>query len=254
MTGSCTQVTTVRAEGRAMRRIGLLAVSLLATFGVVHLTAAADAKPSTIPFEQAKLIVEVNGTAGDAGLQFSLDSDAPWKSIQISNPAGQKIVDIKAKGNLRDFGLTELFSESNEPPFDEMPISEFEARFPAGEYPFSGETIDGQRLTGTATLTHNIPNGPQIVSPQAGATVAPDAAVVMWQPAPQPSGVNIVGYQVIVEREDPLRVFSVDLPASARSLTVSPEYLEAGTDYNVEVLAIDEGGNQTITESSFATT
>jgi Fibronectin type III domain len=237
-----------------MKRIGALAASLLATFGVAHFTGSADAQPSAIPFEQAKLIVEVNGTAGDAGLQFSLDSDEPWRSIEISNPAGQKIVDVDAKSNLRDFGLTELFSESNEPPFDEQPIDEFLARFPAGEYPFSGTTVDGQRLTGTATLTHNLPLGPVVVSPPEGATVAPDAAVVQWQPAAQPAGVNIVGYQVIVERQDPLRVFSADLPATATSLTISPEYLEPATDYNVEVLAIDAGGNQTITESSFVTT
>jgi hypothetical protein len=237
-----------------MKRFGVLVATLLATFGLVHFIKAADAKPSTIPFEQAKLIIEVNGTAGDAGLQFSLDSDEPWKTIQISNPAGHKIVDVKAKSNLRDFGLTELFSESNEPPFDEQPLAEFLARFPAGQYPFAGVTIDGQRLTGTATLTHDIPNGPDVTSPPDDGTVSPDDAVVRWTPAPQPAGVQVVGYQVIVERQDPLRVFSVDLPATATSVSISPEYLEAGTDYNVEVLAIDEGGNQTITESSFATT
>jgi hypothetical protein len=237
-----------------MKRFVVLVATLLATFGVAHFITAADARPSTIPFEQAKLIIEVNGSAGDAGLQFSLDSDDPWKTIQISNPAGQRIVDIKAKSNLRDFGLTELFSESNEPPFDEQPIPEFLARFPAGQYPFTGETTDGQRLTGTATLTHDIPNGPEVTSPPADATVSPNDAVVRWAPAAQPTGVFVVGYQVIVERQDPLRVFSVDLPATATSVTISPEYLQAGTDYNVEVLAIDAGGNQTITESSFTTT
>ena len=236
-----------------MKYVGVLIASLAAAFGAVHLAASADAKPSSIPFAQAKLIVEVNGTDGDAGLQFSLDSDEPWKSIAISNTAGRKIIEIAAKSNLRDFGLTELFSESNEPPFDEMSLKEFEAKFPAGDYPFSGVTIDGQRLRGTAKLTHNIPVGPHIVAPAEGSTVSLDGAVIEWQAASQPAAVHVVGYQVIVEREDPLRTFQVELPASATQVTVPSEFLQPGTDYNVEVLAIDAGGNQTITQSSFAT-
>lgn len=236
-----------------MKRLGALIAFLLTIALVVQFTGTAEASHGGIPFEQAKLIIEVNGTAGDAGLQFSLDSDDAWRSIEIRSPEGQKLVVMNNRGSMRDFGLTELFVESNEPPFDEMPLAEFEARFPAGDYPFSGITIDGERLVGVATLTHNIPVGPVIDTPADGVTVSPDNAVISWHPAPQPAGVQVVAYQVTVERQDPLRVFSADLSASTTSLTVSPEYLEPGTEYQIEVLAIDAGGNQTITESSFVT-
>jgi hypothetical protein len=36
-------------------------------------------------------------------------------------------------------------------------------------------------------------------------------------------------------------------------VTVPPEFLKPGTAYKVEVLAIAENGNQTITESEFST-
>jgi hypothetical protein len=52
---------------------------------------------------------------------------------------------------------------------------------------------------------------------------------------------------VIVEK------FLITLPASKTRVTVPPEFLEPNTVYLFEVLAIEEGGNQTITESSFET-
>jgi hypothetical protein len=74
--------------------------------------------------------------------------------------------------------------------------------------------------------------------------------VVAWKPVRTP-GVDIVGYQVVVTREDPLRVLSVDLPARARRLPVPAEFLQRGIEYKAEVLAIEAGGNQTLTEIAF---
>ena len=84
----------------------------------------------------------------------------------------------------------------------------------------------------------------------------------LWEPVTQTitgsTDIKIVGYQVIVEREDPrrlsgVRVFNADVPASVTSVTVPPEYMEPDAEYNFEVLAIEEGGNQTISSSSFTT-
>jgi hypothetical protein len=58
----------------------------------------------------------------------------------------------------------------------------------------------------------------------------------------------------VVTREDPLRVLSVDLPARARRLAVPAEFLQRGTEYKAEVLAIEAGGNQTLTEVAFTVT
>jgi hypothetical protein len=210
----------------------------------------AEAAPRPMRLAQATMIVEVNATDGDAGLQVFLDGE-PWKSMSITGPDGSTILDINAVGRLEDFGLTELFSESSEPPFDVFPLEEFKALWPEGRYSFAGTTVDGRRLTGRATLSHDIPDGPEITSPAEGATVAPGSVVASWDPVPETSGVDIVGYRVIVERENPLRVFSVELPASDNSVTIPSEYFDSGTEYKLEVLAIEASGNQTLTEITF---
>ncbi len=68
-----------------------------------------------------------------------------------------------------------------------------------------------------------------------------------------PPAVNIVGYLVlVVEEGTTTRTLSADLPANARKLTVPSDFLQPGTEYKVEVLAIEASGNQTLSERSFA--
>ena len=203
-----------------------------------------------IRLDDATLIVEVNATDGDAGLQVFLDGE-PWRAMRITGPNGRAILDVKAQGRLQGHGLTELFSESSEPSFDVFPLERFKELFPAGRYSFAGETIDGNRLTGAATLSHAIPRGPEIVSPAKGSALNRANVVARWKRVTEPAGVDIVGYRAIVTREDPLRILSVDLPASARKVRIPPEFLERGTQYKIEVQAIEKSGNQTLTEIAF---
>jgi hypothetical protein len=82
--------------------------------------------------------------------------------------------------------------------------------------------------------------------------------VIEWRPVTRTldgsTSLRIVGYQVIVEQENPLRVFSIDLPASATSVRVPPGFLvQRDTLHKFEVLAVEESGNQTITEGEFLT-
>ena len=211
-------------------------------------TSEAAGKP--IRLAAATLIIEVNGTDGDAGLQFFLDGD-PWNSMTISDPNGRVVVDVDAEGRLKDWGLTELFSESNEPPFTEVPLAEFKARFPEGKYTFVGETIEGEKLVGTARLSHDIPVEPDIAAPADGASVGRENVVARWTPAAQPAGIDIVGYRVIVTREDPLRVYQVELPASARKVRIPAVFLQSDTEYELEIQAIEESGNWTFATSFF---
>jgi hypothetical protein len=155
-------------------------------------------------------------------------------------------------------GVTELFFESAEPSFEDLPLDQLLDRFREGNYEFDGTTVEGGRLTGKATLKHNIPAGPQIISPAEGATLT--VPVIDWDPVTDASPgtnlpVTIVGYQVIVERvkPQPLLIFSVNLPATVTQVTVPAEFIQANADYVFEVLAIEQSGNQTITESSFKT-
>ncbi len=113
---------------------------------------------------------------------------------------------------------------------------------------------------GKTRFTHVVPAGPVIVPPTEGEVVSPFNTVTMWEPVTQTTAFNppqqpvaIVGYQVIVTRVAPLRVYSVEVPAGTTSLTVPPEFLDAGTEYELEILAIEESGNQTISPTFFET-
>lgn len=236
--------------GRA-RSTGILTAALaLAAFASLLGASAAQPGSSPIRLAGATMIVEVNATDGDAGLQVFLDGE-PWRSMTITGPDGRTILDIETKGRLQGYGLTELFSESSEPAFETFPLRKFKALFPEGRYTFAGTTIAGKKVTGAARLSHTIPAGPKIVTPREDAAVARDGVVARWHPGAQPRGVQVVGYRAIVTREDPLRIFSADLPASVRQVTVPAEFLERGTEYKLEVQAIERSGNQTLTEIAF---
>jgi len=224
-----------------------------ATSAVVVLGGAAraiEAAPAA-RLAEATMIVEVNATDGDAGLQVFLDGE-PWKSMRVSGPDGRTILDVTTTERLGGYGLTELFSESSEPPFDVFPLAKFKQLFPAGKYSFAGRTIDGARLTGAARLSHAIPAGPRIVAPAGGSKVGRVGVVGGWRPAAQPARVDIVAYRAIVTTEAPrLRVFSADLPASARHVEIPRAFLATRGEYKLEVQAIERSGNQTLTEVSF---
>jgi hypothetical protein len=66
--------------------------------------------------------------------------------------------------------------------------------------------------------------------------------------------VDIVGYRVIATREDPLRVYQVELPASAREVPIPAAFLQSDTEYELEIQAIEESGNWTFAMSFFSVT
>lgn len=212
--------------------------------------------------EDAKIIIEHNATAEDTGFQVFLDGE-PWKRLEIEGPDRQPLLDVRARGPLKALGLTEFFFETNEPPNAQVPIGVLLAAFPEGDYEFEAKSISGELLTGTATLTHDIPKGPEILTPTKGQVVDPDNAVVTWKPVTESifgRPVEIVGYEVIVEKpvDTPppgfsKPVLSVHVSGATTSLTLPPEFFETATEYDLEVLALEVGGNQTITTSSFVT-
>jgi hypothetical protein len=251
----------------------LLAAGL--TFGAFpHDARAQNGNGEEIPFSEVRIILETNATDCDTGLQLFFDGE-PWNNVKVINPNGQRILEVWARGPLRNFGLTEQFNESNEPVMAELvegfpelecdeaefTLEELFELFPEGSYEFEGVTVEGDDLEGEATLSHAIPAPPEIVAPEEDAVLDPSNPITIeWIRVDEPilpdlGDVEIVGFEVIVEREDPapLVVFTVDLPADATEVTVPAEFLEPGASYKFEVLQIDVSGNQTIAESSFET-
>jgi hypothetical protein len=215
---------------------------------------AAGGDEDKLLFADARLIIEFNDTDQDVGIQLFVDGE-PWKLLRAYDPKGRKILEIKGTRSLRTQGLTELFFESSEPSLDEVPLSEFLKRFPEGVYELEGVTIDGEEIEGEAIFTHAIPAGPVLLSPEEDELQDPQETVVEWEAVPDPPGSAIKAYQVVVTELIavlPKRSFSVFVPASVTSVTVPPEYLRPGAEYEFEVLAIEEGGNQTLSASSFS--
>ncbi len=207
----------------------------------------------TVPLKFAKIYIEYNATANDLGFHISLDGE-DWKSLKIFNPAGREVFRVAGSGRgFGRFGMTELFFEGAEPALTEVPREELLALFPEGQYRFVAKGVEGETQAGTATLTHNVPDGPTIVAPALDEVVDPDTLVVRWNPVTTPAGIQIAGYQVIVEKPDQSRTYTVNLGAGATSLSVPREFLDPGTHYLFEVLSIEVGGNQTLSEGSFST-
>ncbi|MGH8923413.1 MAG: hypothetical protein ACRDWA_02030 [Acidimicrobiia bacterium] len=230
----------------SMRIVIALALAVAASASI-----ALGSATKPVEFKRAELRVEINATDGDAGLQIDLDHE-PWRSISIKRPDGQKILDVMNRGVLRDYGLTELFSESSEPSFEEFPLEDFQRLFPPGQYLFEGVTVEGPKMKSLVTLTHRFPAGPTITAPVEGATVPSRGLVVRWEPGPQPAGIEIVAYQVLVIPDaDPKKLFSATVPASVSQIEIPMASLMVAGDYKVEVLAIEKSGNQTLTEVAF---
>lgn len=227
------------------RWIGL--VVLGATPLVIPATAHGRSEPAE-PFDDARLEIEVNATDGDAGFQIFADAEE-WTRFEIFRPDGGRIVNFKTDGNLVDFGLSELFSESSEPPFTELPFEEFKKLFPAGNYRFEGKTIDGRELESSVRFSHQVLDAPQFVQPQDGGTLPAGNAVIQWAPVRR-----AVDYEVIVTRDDEARILDVTLSPDRTSLTVPPEFLDPGTGYAIEVHASARSGNRIFTEIHFTAT
>jgi len=226
---------------RHVRRLSVLMAAAVAFLG----TAVPEARG--IGFPIAKIYWEYNSSANDLGVHVFLDAE-DWKTVKIVHPNGNTIFEVAGKGPYEQLGLTELFFEGAEPSLDDVPLEELLDLFPDERYTFMGETVDGHRLTSRPTLSHAIPDGPDVSAQVNGNSVVISWAEVTGPPEGFPDEeIDIVGYQVIVE------TFQVTVPASTLSVTLPPEFvasLGAG-EHPFEVLAIEASGNQTITEGTF---
>jgi hypothetical protein len=218
----------------------------------------------------AKLIIEYNFTDQDAGVHGAFDADG-WRVLCVFDPDGRQVLEVGPRGQLQDLSMGAIFFESREPPRSEFSFSDLQAAFPEGQYSVRAESYDGKILAGEATFTHDVPAAPEITSPGlaeepegTGANpIAPDDLVVTWDEVAETldgEPVDITGYEVIVTKEDAedpngfsQPIYDVHVPPAASQLSVPPEFLEADTVYELEVLALEVSGNQTISVGFFKT-
>lgn len=206
-----------------------------------------------VKLEEAEIFMEINDTDGDAGIQIFMDGE-DWDAMELRKPDGTVLLSILAEDAIAEQGLTELFFESAEPSFDEQSLEEFLELFPAGRYRYRGTTTEGDVLSGRIKFTHAIPEAPEILTPAEESVVDPNNLVVEWLPVPNPPGSKIVGYQVIVDKDQgKLRTFTADVNEGVTRMTVPAEFMQPGKAYKAEVIVIEKSGNKTISEVEFET-
>jgi hypothetical protein len=222
-------------------------------------------------FADTKLYIEHNATDEDTGVHALFAAEG-WTELCIFDPDGNLLIVADPQSQLGDLGLADLFWESREPDNVDYSIDDLKADFPEGEYRVSGVDFEGNPLAGAALFTHDIPVPPTITAPaglaedaeSAGETVlGPDGIVVEWEPVTETidgDPVTVTAYEVIVTDdafEDPhgfaQPIYDVHVGPSVTSLSVPPEFFTPDTVYEIEVLALEESGNQTISLGFFTT-
>lgn len=222
-----------------------------------------------MPIATAKLIIELNATDDDIGVHGMFD-DQGWSELCVLDPAGEPIAVFDPRGTLNDLTMGAVFFESREPPSDEFSMDELKAVFPEGQYTVRAASFEGTALEGAATFTHDVPAPPVITAPalaeepeEPGTPIPASDVVVEWDAVTETTDgrpVTISAYEVIVtkeEHDDPdgfsQPIYDVHLPPDVLALSVPPAFLEPATVYELEVLALESSGNQTISVGFFLT-
>jgi hypothetical protein len=222
-----------------------------------------------VEFDEAEVFFEFNSTDRDLGFDIFLDGE-PWETVTVTGPDGQ-IFQVLTDGSLFDLGNTEIMTESAEPPFcedieeedcdDEFiqdKIDEFQALFPEGTYLFSGTTVEGDAIEGSAELSWDLPAPPDIRRPREGTRIK-KIKVIRWKDASEADDPEIIGYEVVAEAviDGETFVNTATLPGNARKYTISPQFLKLvrrahkrGTleEFKAEVIARADNLNKTISE------
>ncbi len=239
---------------------------------------AAATTPATAalpePFKITNIHFETNASACDMGIQISFDTDGITEG-SVEDPNEQVVFSFRSVDGLEGTkDVTEVFQERVEPPIidlesalgcepsqDAIPLTELLANWPAGRYEFEGQS-GGVEFEGKARLTHKVPAAPEITAPHDGDVVPHDAPLlVTWTKVTRPilprlGPVEVVGYHVlVVDITSPVLLpgktktaFDADVSKAETSFVVPKQYLEPNRIYELEILATEKGGNQTIRE------
>jgi hypothetical protein len=256
--------TMTNHTNRSSLASGTLGVAAIVALLAPVSPLAARGKP-TIPLKDAKLNIEHNATDNDTGFQGFIDSEG-WKSLDVTGPEGT-VLTFKGRGKLAKLGVTELFFETVEPANADVPLAEMLSRLPAGNYKISGPAMEngesGGKTEGIALLTHDIPAGPQLITPAPDAVIPTTGQVASWGAVSQTitgGPVDIIAYQLIIEKDVPQHPhmigkfgLSIYVPPTVTSMPIPTGFLEPATAYKWEVLAIEVSGNQTLSSSQFST-
>ena len=174
MPGPCFQQLTTSS--------GFAAMTLLAGLAWCAGPQEAHAQ-SDQPFKFMNVHFETNASGCDMGIQILFDTDGITE-LSVEDPDGVVVFSSETlPGMETTHDQTEGFQERVEPPITELEnalgcdpsddaisLAELLDAWPAGTYTFEARTV-GVDYRGTTRLTHRIPAGPEIITPQEGTVV-----------------------------------------------------------------------------------
>lgn len=188
------------------------------------------------------ITIEFTATAGEAVLRVEAESEEELKYLQVRNPAGDVILDMRAHQS----GIHALSGFAIE--MQEVTVAEVFAAYPQGMYDIRGRTVDGRLALGRARLSHALPLAPETFYPYEGAVQVPTSNLTLSWMAED----SVEGYVISLE-QDENDGLTVNLPPGSDSFTVPDGVLLPGRPSQFEIGAIGPEGNCTLVEVFFFT-
>lgn len=226
-----------------------MSMKIVTKFGALALLAGVLAAPQdsvarnrTVEFEHADLIAVLNVVDEDVQIFVRAATEVGIKDLRVLGP--RHTVRLSSRFRDGDVGQADVAFDTTEPSLEEL----MEA-CPPGDYRFFGRDVEGTRLFNVVPLSYEFADAAEIIFPAEGDTGVPTTGlIVMWTVPEEPAAIRIA-----VENEETGESVKIDLPGDAIEFTVPDGFLEAGTEYVVDVIAIAENGNLTVNDALFTT-
>ena len=195
-----------------------LGFAWLVTPPVPTAQSAAANKKSCIEFSELRMTLEQNATDRDIEVVlFAQGGDVGLDRFEITAPGGRRVA--KFDGDGRGIGIREFLLESAEPPdFDAVLKS-----FPQGEYTFTGKTVTGDCLRGTASLSHQIVPPTKLLSPAEDDVVPVNDLVLTWMAV-----AGVERYVVELNNEDSGSEMTFEVFPPTTSVAIPAHFLQPG--------------------------
>lgn len=196
-------------------------------------------------FPLASVHFEQNATDGDAEVVFEAGGgDDGLAALKVVAPDGRTVIDFNAPDS-STLGIRQFRMESPELEH----VEALKAGYPEGKYTFFGKTFSGAALQAESTLRHRLPSVARIATPSPEANDVPlmDARIIWHAVA------GVARYIVEIEQDDLGVRLEAVLPGGTTSFAVPDGFLLPGTEYKLAIGTVDEAGNISFVETSFAT-
>jgi hypothetical protein len=178
---------------------------------------------------------------GEAILRLVAESERQLEQVRIFRPDGGNLIELGADTGVQH-GVSGLEIELREPD-----LATLLANYAEGAYDIQALSVRGDLALGSARLSFDLPAAPRILHPRPGAVVHGSGLTVYWR-----GDGAADSYEVQLEQgdDDGLRI---RLPPMQSSFRVPDRFLRPGTETSLEITAIGENGNRTVSEVLFMT-